>query len=361
MASNASKGRRLSVAAITGGRTADGQETLESRIRRERVEKRQQALPKRVAKRRQTQLTLVKPKRDGRVATGNAEAVVRDEIVVRIDAIRVRSHAAKRLFLREDEQAYSQCIAPRFYTIPVCDSPRKKLDLHGQPLKRLQDEYRGLRKIDRGVRRRRNELFDQLDQCADLLRVLKNELLLLLDKRASLAQKRLELIDELGGWKGKDAQGNAALPSSLVERKVSGRVAMRELLQQLSDPVSYAGVLATSGEQAPALLESRNQLRQHIRDARSWRERLNDDEFVGDYSTEDSSESSDSSDSEGGQNVAGEGRPSDDDRQAARDLLVFWDALNRLEAAHAAACGGGTWPRPCNGGVTRCRRKGRRV
>ena len=59
MASNASKGRRLSVAAITGGRTADGQETLESRIRRERVEKRQQALPKRVAKRRQTQLTLV--------------------------------------------------------------------------------------------------------------------------------------------------------------------------------------------------------------------------------------------------------------------------------------------------------------
>ena len=85
MASHASKGRRLSVAAITGGRTADGQETLESRIRRERVEKRQQALPNRVAKRRQTQLTLVKPKRDGRVATGNAEAVVRDEIVVRIE------------------------------------------------------------------------------------------------------------------------------------------------------------------------------------------------------------------------------------------------------------------------------------
>ena len=121
MASNASKGRRLSVAAITGGRTADGQETLESRIRRERVEKRQQALPKRVAKRRQTQLTLVKPKRDGRVATANSEAVVRDEIVVRIDAVRVRSHAAKRLFLREDEQAYAQCIAPRFYTILVCD------------------------------------------------------------------------------------------------------------------------------------------------------------------------------------------------------------------------------------------------
>ena len=94
-------------------------------------------------------------------------------------------------------------------------------------------------------------MFDQLDQCADLLRVLKKELLLLLDKRASLAHKRLELIDELGAWKGKDAQGNSALPSSLVERKVSGRVAMRELLQQLSDPQTYAGVLATSGERAP--------------------------------------------------------------------------------------------------------------
>ena len=38
----------------------------------------------------------------------------------------------------------------------------------------------GLRKID-ATSGGRNELFDQLDQCADLLRVLKKELLLLLD------------------------------------------------------------------------------------------------------------------------------------------------------------------------------------
>ena len=139
----------------------------------------------------------------------------------------------------------------------------------------------------------------------------------------------------LGGWKGKDAQGNPRCRPHLWKGRFLARVAMRELLQQLSDPVSYAGMLATSGERAPALLESRNQLRQHIRDARSWRERLNDDEFVGDYSTEDSSSDSDSSDEDGDLNVAGEGRPSDDDRQAASDLLVFWDALNRLEAAHA--------------------------
>jgi len=71
MASNAAQGRRLSVAAITGGKMANAPESLESRMRRERTEHRLAHLPKRVAKRRQTQLTLVKPKRDGRVATSN--------------------------------------------------------------------------------------------------------------------------------------------------------------------------------------------------------------------------------------------------------------------------------------------------
>ena len=329
MASNAARGRRLSVAAITGGRPANATESLESRMRRERTEHRLAHLPKRVAKRRQTQLTLVKPIRDGRVATSNEEAVAKDEVVVRVDFIRVRSQAARRLFLRGDERAYDESVAPRFYTLSVNDSPRRRMDFSDTAKQRLQAEYRGLRKIDRGVRSRRGELFDQLDQCKDLLRVLREELMVLLDKRASLARKRLELIGELGAWRGRDAQGNAALPSSLVERKVSGRVCMRELLQQLSQPKAYAGVLATSGHPAPALLESRNELRQRARDAKSWRARLYDDEFAGEYS-------SDSSDSDASaENVEGEGYPTEDDRALAGQLLVFWDALDRLEAAHA--------------------------
>ena len=154
-------------------------------------------------------------------------------------------------------------------------------------MSKLRPEYKGLRRIARGAKHRRLLIDDQLGQADDLVRSLKAELLELLEKRARAATRRLDLMDELGMWRGRDGMGEALLPVHLVEEKLAGRVAMRELLQQLAAPQSFA-----DEDPSPKLGVSRPDLKQRVKAARVWRDNLDDDMFFGDDSSDSSSSSS---------------------------------------------------------------------
>ncbi|KAH8055204.1 hypothetical protein JL721_10308 [Aureococcus anophagefferens] len=172
--------------------------------------------------------------------------------------------------------AYHSCVAPNWYKLELPKSPRQDKFHLGDEVKRMRPRFRGLRRLDRGARKRRAELFAQLDQTADLVYALKTEMLELLEKRGRNAKRRLDLMDELDKWRGRDQHtAETLLPVAAVEQKLAGRIAIRRLLEARG-----SGTTATTSESA--------------------------NEHAG---------------------------PSRDDRAAAAELLEFWDALNDVEAA----------------------------
>ena len=378
MSQAAAPGRRLSIATITGGGGVGGNLNRDNvaEQRKAAVERRRSmAGGRQQAARRASTVVVVHEKGDAATTDEGAMQLPPSNAgtysaVVRVDRVSVRDADACAFFERRDAMAYHSCVAPNWYKLELPKSPRQDKFHLGDEVKRMRPRFRGLRRLDRGARKRRGELFAQLDQTADLVYALKTEMLELLEKRGRNAKRRLDLMDELDKWRGRDQHtAEALLPVAAVEQKLAGRIAIRRLLEELAasldarnfeaveaveagTPGSPGGrrALVASGARhldeelqethdlAPRLGPTRSQLARAVAAPEIWRSRLDEDGHPDDDrpSTPGSprpgtaQSGTTATTSESANEHSG---PSRDDRAAAAELLEFWDALNDVEAA----------------------------
>ena len=243
MSQAAAPGRRLSIATITGGGGVGGNLNRDNvaEQRKAAVERRRSmAGGRQQAARRASTVVVVHEKGDAATTDEGAMQLPPSNAgtysaVVRVDRVNVRDADACAFFERRDAMAYHSCVAPNWYKLELPKSPRQDKFHLGDEVKRMRPRFRGLRRLDRGARKRRGELFAQLDQTADLVYALKTEMLELLEKRGRNAKRRLDLMDELDKWRGRDQHtAETLLPVAAVEQKLAGRIAIRRLLEELA-------------------------------------------------------------------------------------------------------------------------------